>query len=140
VRKGCDVLMINSAEEFIALRLSNDPEMYNKSAHDSASVEVWRDVIADYPNMKRWVAHNKTVPLDILRILADDPDPDVRMTVAMKRKCDAALFEKLANDPHMSVRLAVAFNAKTPKEILQRLSRDSLERVAEIAAARLKPD
>jgi hypothetical protein len=130
--------MITSAEEFVALRLSKDPTMYNKAAHDSTTEEVWLDVIANYPDMKKWVAHNKTVPLSILRILADDPDPDVRVTVAMKRKCDAPLFEKLASDLNMSVRLAVAYNAKTPKEILLRLTQDSYERVAEVATDRLK--
>lgn len=62
--------MIRSAEEFVRLRKSDQREEYERAANDSASIEVWRDVISLYPDMHRWVAHNKTVPIEILAILA----------------------------------------------------------------------
>ena len=53
---------ITSAEEFVRLRTSEDPDEYLVSDNGAASDEVWLDVIARYPEMKEWVVHNKTVP------------------------------------------------------------------------------
>jgi len=132
--------MIFTAEEFVALRLSDSPELYQRAANDSAPESVWLDLITNYPDMKKWVAHNKTVPISILRVLATDSDPDVRIAVAMKRKCEVAIFEKLANDINPSVRLAVAYNAKTPTDILRKLTRDDWDRVATVAKSRLNKE
>ncbi len=77
--------MINSAEEFTTLRTSSDPALYGRAAHDHASIDTWLDLITHFPEMRTWVAHNKTVPLEILRILARDPAPQVRACVADKR-------------------------------------------------------
>lgn len=129
--------MIESAEEFVRLRSSRDPEEYNRAAHDQASEQVWLAVVEEYPEMRFWVAHNKTVPLSILRLLACDEDDRVRFGVAMKRKLDMELFELLAADPDSSVRHAIAMNAKVPLVILQRLADDIDEYVAESAQGRL---
>lgn len=87
--------------------------------------------------MRSWVAHNKTVPISVLRILATDEDPDVRLTVAAKRKLDGELFERLARDADESVRHRVANNAKVPRHLLEELSRDTVPFVAEAARRRL---
>jgi hypothetical protein len=41
--------MIESAEEFITLRCSEEPELYTRAACDPAPEEVWLDVINHYP-------------------------------------------------------------------------------------------
>lgn len=124
--------MINSAEEFISLRTSTERTQYDRAAHEDASSETWSDVISRFPDMRRWVAHNKTVPLEILRVLAKDTDPEVRFSVALKRKLDVELFETLSRDADESVRQAIACNKKTPAEIIERLVSDdaSLVRAA----------
>ena len=131
--------MIHSADEFVRLRMSEEKEDYDRAAHDSASEEVWRSVISDYPDMKRWVAHNKTVPLSVLGILIDDPDPSVRFAVAQKRKLSAEMFEVLADDPAEGVRHGIAVNQKTPIEVLRKLCHDDSHLVAEAARRRLRP-
>ena len=117
--------MIGSAEEFVRLRTSTDEDEYRRAAHDEASVAVWQDVIARYPHMKAWVAHNKTVPSVILDLLARDADADVRATVADKRKLTAEQFELLSRDQDPMVRGRIAYNHKAPVSVLQHLAKDS---------------
>jgi hypothetical protein len=38
--------MIRTAEEFVLLRTSADPEEYRRAALDEAPAEVWHEVIA----------------------------------------------------------------------------------------------
>jgi hypothetical protein len=109
--------MIETAEEFVRLRLSSNPLEQSRATHESANDDVWCDVITKYPDFKIWLVRNKMVPLTILRILATDPDPKVRREVAGKRKLDASLFAALATDPDESVRFAIMNNGKCPAHI-----------------------
>jgi hypothetical protein len=124
---------ISSADEFVRLRTSENLEEHFLAANGSAAEGVWEDVIARFPDMRVWVAHNKTVPLEILRGLAHDPQADVRAAVAMKRKLDDSLFELLSGDRDDSVRLRLACNRKTPSYILARLSSDKSPLVRQAA-------
>lgn len=130
--------MITSAAEFVRLRCSERPEDYQRAAHEEASEAVWLEVVSRHPDMRSWVAHNKTVPLSILKLLATDDDPDVRAAVATKRKLDAELFERLARDTEDSVRRRVANNAKAPRHVLEELSRDIAPFVAQAASRQLQ--
>ena len=128
--------MIESAAEFERLRLSEDPAEYNRAAGEPASFEVWMDVVTNYPHLRFWVAQNKTVPLEMLELLADDPDFQVRRMVAMKRKLPAALLAHLADDSDAPVRASVARHRKTPDEVLRRLADDPVELVRREARKR----
>jgi hypothetical protein len=130
-------MAISSADEFIRLRNSQHSEEYLRAAHEPASTEVWIDVIERYPEARIWVAQNKTVPLDILAILAKDPDPKVRFMVAMKRKLTPELLEVLARDSDESVRERVARHRRTPRAVLERLANDPWEEVRSAVAERL---
>jgi hypothetical protein len=132
--------MIDSAEQFVLLRTSENPELYQKAANDSASEETWKEVIEKYPDMRLWVARNKTVSLNILEILSHDKNSDVRYAVAMKRKAGQDILQRLAQDPDESVRLRVCLNPKTPKVILEQLLNDKWPRVVEEAKSRLEED
>lgn len=129
--------MITSPEEFIYLRLSEDPELYQRAAFEEASVSVWMALIANHPDMRRWVAHNKSVPIEILQLLSKDADPDVRCVVAGKRKLSRELFESLAADPDEGVRQRVAYNKSVPADILERLASDMIPVVADAARKQL---
>lgn len=96
--------MTGSADEFVRLRTSDDPVEYDPSARDEAPEAVGLELIRTYPEMRRWVAHNKTIPLSILELLAVDRDEDVRFAVAMKRKLTAELFGRLSRDASLDVR------------------------------------
>lgn len=129
--------MILSSDEFIRLRTSDKPDEYRRSAYDEASHEVWVDIINRYPGMRIWVAHNKTVPIDILHILSNDRETDVRLTVASKRKLSRELFEQLSADEDASVRQRIAYNKKVPRDILEKLASDSDDIVRDVARKKL---
>ena len=131
-------MVIRSAEEFVRLRLSEDPGDYRRAANETASVQVWKEVIERYPDVRFWVAHNKTVPLEILAILAGDPDPKVRGMVSAKRKLTPELLTILAGDSDESVRIRVARHARTPRSVLESLSADSWDKIRSVAAERLR--
>ena len=78
--------MISSAAEFVQLRTSEDREEYGRAANDPASLQVWLEVVRTHPELKVWVAHNKTIQIEILELLSTDPDSEVRVSVAAKRK------------------------------------------------------
>jgi hypothetical protein len=129
--------MIYSADEFVRLRTSENPDDYHRAANEEASEAVWFEVLERFPEMRSWVAHNKSVPLSVLRVLADDADAQVRTAVASKGKLDDELFARLARDNDEGVRHRVAMNAKAPRHILDDLSRDNVEFVAEAARRRV---
>ena len=116
--------MISSAAEFRCLRESQDPDEKWRASHDEASVETWREVVREFPELRCWVAQNKTVPLEILDELSVDPDADVRETVARKRKINEAIAVRLARDPDETVRAALAYNQKLPARALEILRAD----------------
>lgn len=124
--------MIISAEEFVALRSSDKKSEYDRAAMEEAPVSVWHEVIEKYPEYRQWVAHNKTVPLEILEELCAF-DTDVRRFVATKRKLSLALFELLSKDSSSVVRIGIAANKKTPSAILERLLGDEDQDVADTA-------
>ena len=129
--------MIHSAEEFIRLRTSADPAEYLRAATDGASMEVWQEVITHHADMRSWVAHNKTVPVEVPWILASDPDTEVRSSVAMKNKLPSALMLQLASDEDESVRRRVAYNKNAPVEALRTLAADNCLDIAEERLAEL---
>lgn len=129
--------MITTAEEFVRLRSSSNPDEYHRAANASAPETVWQDIITRYPEMRSWVVHNKTVPIAILEHLSHDADPQVRAMVATKRKLPESLQICLAQDTDAGVRLALAANAKATRAVLRMLARDSERFVRERAQLRL---
>ena len=130
--------MIASADEFVPLRRSEHQEDYLRAANDTASPNVWLEIIRRFSDMRIWVAHNKTVPIEILSVLAHDPNPDIRVAVAMKNKLSDELFRLLANDTNNLVRERIAYNKKTPPGILRALANDSCESISAQSRERLK--
>jgi hypothetical protein len=133
-----EVLMMDSAEEFVKLRTSARQEDYLRAANDNAPLEVWTDVIERFPQMREWVAHNKTVPVSVLRILASDPNPRVRFAVAMKNKLPGDLMALLAGDAESEVRQRIACNKNVSLDVLKRLATDQSEVVSSSARRRLQ--
>jgi hypothetical protein len=50
--------MIGSAEKFIALRTSELKSEYDRAATEEAPIDVWREIIINHPNFRRWVSKN----------------------------------------------------------------------------------
>lgn len=137
VRRFLAYPVIDSAQEFIKLRTSELPDEYHRAAHEQAPDAVWRELVANHPEMRLWVAHNKTVPVTILELLHTDPSADVRCTVARKRKLPERLQQTLATDCDASVRHALACSAKVAPAVLQTLASDAESFVREAALQRL---
>ena len=132
--------MIESADQFIYLRTSEDINLYQRAANEPATDEIWKEIIEKYPEMRVWVAYNKTIPLSILEILSHDEDSRVRHAVAMKRKSGQDILQRLAKDSDESVRLRVALNPKTPKIVLEQLLNDKWDQIVEEVKIRLEED
>ncbi|MEU1304160.1 hypothetical protein [Streptomyces shenzhenensis] len=116
--------MIETADEFVRLRNSSDPQERRRTAVEEASAQVWMEVVDRYPEERVAVAQNKTVPLAVLEMLIDDPDARVRFMVAMKRKLSPDLLERLARDVDESIRMRVAQHRNTSRETLESLRND----------------
>ncbi len=130
-------MTIHSAEEFVRLRYSDEPADYQRAAGEEATVEVWREIIDRYPDARKWVAQNKTVPLEILADLVSDVDAEVRRMVAMKRKLTPDILERLAMDGDETIRMRVAMHKNVAEATLQRMRDDSWGRIREIVGERL---
>ena len=130
-------MTILSVEEFMRLRYSEVPADYERAAREDVPMEVWREIINRHPETRVWVAHNKTVPLEILAILVSDREVAVRHAVAMKRKLTPDLLDRLAQDSDESIRMRVAMHRSVSRETLEGLRDDSWDRVREIARERL---
>lgn len=117
-------IMIESAKEFIKLRHSECQEEYQRAGFEEATHETWLELIENYPDMKIWVARNRTISVDIMRILSDDKDAIVRSAIASKHTLPQDLFIKLAQDKEETVRNTIVFNKKTPLNILQKISKE----------------
>ncbi|MDF0705574.1 hypothetical protein [Flagellimonas okinawensis] len=116
--------MIHSPEEFIRLRTSENLDEQRKSATDSADVKTWLKIIENYPSMREWVAHNKTVPLEILELLATDIDVKVRYVVARKRKINNRIFDLLKTDSEETVRHALICNTGLSLDLKKKIKID----------------
>lgn len=64
-----------------------------------------------------------------LRLLAADPNPKIRESVASSYHAPTDLFETLARDPDEGVRACVARNEAAPCDVLRSLVDDHSERV-----------
>jgi hypothetical protein len=128
--------MIESAEHFRSLRESKEGDAYHRASHDEAALEVWLDIITRMPDMRFWVAQNKTVPISVLEQLAGDPDWRVRDMVARKRKIPESLQIKFATDTDPAVRCALASNANLTPRALAILANDGDKLVSEIVDRR----
>jgi hypothetical protein len=96
--EDCVKTMIASAEEFVELRRSERQEEYSRGTQDSAPREVWLEVIRRFPDMRFWVAQNKTVPVEVLALLATDQDDSVRASLAHNKKIPSEILESLLAD------------------------------------------
>ncbi len=129
--------VIETTDEFIRLVTSVDAVDRRKAAWEQAPLSVWKELIIGHPEMRFWVAHNRTVPSEILRILALDTDWRVRHRVATKNACSGDILALLANDEHEAVASAVSGHPNTPTAALQVLARHPWSQVKDKAVRQL---
>lgn len=129
--------MIESAKEFVTLRVSENPLEYRRAAWEQASESTWQQVIAEYPEMMEWVAHNKTIGEATIRLLFKVGCKKVKHVLARKRSTPPDLLEELATNDNESIRLAVACNPKASDACLSLLKNDTWEEVRRVVSRRL---
>jgi hypothetical protein len=129
--------MISSASEFLALLDTEPRDIRRRAVFDSAPLPVWLEIINTHPESRRSVAWNKTIPVEVMEILARDLNWHIRCDIAAKRKTPPALLEQLSVDPEPLVRQTVASNPKAPETLLRQLLQDSEPLVRAAAASRL---
>ena len=100
--------------------------------------EFWSILVSMYPDMQFWVSHQSYAPEAVIRSLASADDWRVRHRVAMKRNLPKDLFTVLAADPEPLVRMSVARNAKTPLAVLTQLADDPSGDVVRVASYSLE--
>lgn len=130
--------MIESAEEFIRLRESASSADYQRLKRDEAPTDVWRAIISEYPDMRFWVAFNRTVPAEVLQQLAQDADWRVRDKVASRPDAPVDVLAGLAQDEHDAVASSVAGNPRTPRAALRALVDHPWDQVRDRARRRLE--
>ncbi|NEA60809.1 hypothetical protein G3I60_43295 [Streptomyces sp. SID13666] len=128
---------ITSVEEFMRLRLSEDPAEYGRSAWAAMALPLWGELVREHPDMRVWAAHNRSCPPQILAELIKDDDWRVRSRVASRRNCPAELLAALVDDPDDAVRNKVATHRHTPRWAVLRLTDDPWTEIAEAARIRI---
>lgn len=78
---------------------------------------------SDNETIRKRVASNLAVDINILEELSNDNSPEVRREVALNPEVTANLLKKLSRDRSADVRYAIAENIRTPISILNRISR-----------------
>lgn len=74
-------------------------------------------------------AAHEGAPSEVLMVLAEDDDLEVRIRVAANLKCPSVVLEKLATDDDWTIRRQVASHPVTPFVASERLRRDRVSAV-----------
>ncbi len=132
--------MIESVSHYLQLWSDEDASKRRLVVTESAAVSTWIDLVESHPELCDDIALNKSLPVEILELLATNASENVRFTVAMKSSLSASLFQLLANDSSETVRARIAFNKRTPVSILRQLAKDPSKLVSDKAKSRLSED
>ena len=129
--------MIESLKDYESILENVDLSVRRKAVTETASSDVWHDILARRPELAGDVALNKRLPIAILDFLIENSSVRVRCTIAMKHGLDPQHFERLGTDYDESVRIMVANNNRTPLSVLKKLTHDSCERVSNAACIQI---
>ena len=77
---------------------------------------------------------NTSDSLDVLSVLAQDPDENIRIEVAMNPNISEALIRQLVSDSVWEVRCTIASRVDLPIDLLEQLSQDSMSSIRETIA------
>jgi hypothetical protein len=125
---------METVQEYV--QLVNDD--FKKARAVIKEAEFWIGVLKNAPDLKFEVVLNKSLPGDILSMLAKDEDDRIRSFVAMKRSLPHEVFHWLSCDENESVRMAIARNPKTPADILEKMKNDSWSEIRNVITERLR--
>ncbi len=78
------------------------------------------------------LAQNPACPVDILELLSQDPDFQVRLKLAQREDCPESVLEKLAGDKSKRVKEAIAKRKDLPEKIRRDLDQQGFANAEEI--------
>lgn len=78
------------------------------------------------------LAKNPACPVDVLELLSDDPDFQVRLKLAQREDCPVSVIEKLANDKSKRVKEAIAKRKDLPEKTRRDLHQQGFANAEEI--------
>lgn len=122
-----------SAQELIALCISDYVVDRTRLKSQVAPEETWLEVIRLQPQLVRAVLLNKRLPEAVLAAIAAHQEPTIRSLVAMKRQASRETLSLLAHDQDEGVRALVARNPSLPSEQRDQLLSDPSGVVREAA-------
>ena len=125
--------MISNIEEYIRLCDSDCRNDNRRTVTEELSQEVVSEILKNHPDRHAWLIHNKLIPANILEVLVENNDEDIRFTIAMKRCCNKLTFEKLVHDKSDSVKLVLVRNPKLPIDLLKKLISDKNKEISKKA-------
>lgn len=129
--------LIHQASEFIAALENPESPDHSLIRFCEASTETWLEIVNHSEDATVWVALNKTIPIEVITVLAKHSSARVRRFAADKNSITPELIALLATDSDPSVRLRIANHKKTSPEILRTLLQDDWDQVVEIAREKL---
>jgi hypothetical protein len=131
--------VIDNAREWIRLRSSDDSDDNHRAATETVPLAVWMQIHSKAPDLRAFIAYNRTSPPEMLAILARDENRLVRHAVAERHDAPVSALRELADDVDERVRVLVAGHPSTQRDVLQYLSRvDAADAVRVKASARLR--
>ncbi len=86
------------------------------------------------PKIRESVASSPHAPEDVFTALAGDPDDGVRGCLARNERAPLGVLRTLADDDSETVRGWLAVNFRTPDDVIRRLADDSSETVRGLVA------
>ncbi len=99
---------------------------YSVAMHENTPASVLKQqATSAFASTRVWVAKNPNTPIDVVSSLLYDKNEDVRIAVA-ERKIPIECLKILANDISSYVRGAVASNPRTPRDLLYKFMNGSL--------------
>lgn len=102
-------------------KTSSDPkELSELSSHENSYV-------------RRYVADNKSTPVQLLATLSKDEDWNVRSRVALNPRTPKDVLDNLSSDKDENVRWKVSMNPSTGEETLMKLKDDKSDAVKDFA-------
>jgi hypothetical protein len=116
--------MIESVEEFLHCAQSKKMEDYHRVTMDTATEEVWIQIIEQCPEYHYWIASNKYLPESMMWKLSESKDVEIRWRIAQRYDIPEALMVKFSKDKSTRVKFYVGDNMACPIYILERLSKD----------------
>ena len=129
--------LIHNASEFIDALENPESTDHSLIRFGTASIETWLEIVRHSEDAAVWVALNKTIPVEVIEVLANHASARVRRFAADKNRITPELIVLLSTDSDPSVRLRIANHKKTGAEILRQLLRDDWVEVVATARKRL---